>query len=126
MSDVPPYKDENASHPVATAWRAPLRAIVHALAEGDYALDGGVNSVAPVSAGVADQMRSHIADYGETLVELPDDAWESSVSQWMRSHWDVLVDLWTVESGASDLVLCVRIFEDGVGFRIEVDSIRVP
>ena len=45
----------------------------------------------------------------------------------MGTHWDVLVDLWTVEAGESNLVLCVRVFEseDG-GCLTEVDSVRVP
>lgn len=44
----------------------------------------------------------------------------------MISHWDVLVDLWTVESGASDLVLFARVFEVENGFRFEIASVHVP
>lgn len=119
-------KDEDAAHPVASAWRATLGDIVRAFVANDYALRRRPNSVAPVSSADADQIREYIADYGETLIELPDDTWNTSVSQWMGEHWDVFVDLWTVESGASDMVLSVRVFEVEVGFRVEVGLVYVP
>lgn len=50
----------------------------------------------------------------------------SSVSQWMGTHWEVLVDLWTIESGRSDLVLTVFVLETTDGFRFEIDSVHVP
>jgi hypothetical protein len=123
---VPALKDEEQQHPVASAWRPALREIVKALATGDHTALLGSTAVAPVGAAVADQIREYVADYGETLVELPDDAWTTSVSQWMGTHWDVLVDLWTAESGASDLVLFVRVHEAEEGFRVHVDSVHVP
>lgn len=86
----------------------------------------GIPSVASPSKATADQIRTYIADFGGTLAELPDEAWGSSVSQWMETHWEVLVDLWTVESGKSDLVLYLRVFEAGTGFRFEIDSLHVP
>ena len=71
-------------------------------------------------------IKKYIIDYGETLIELPDATWKTSVCQWMGSHWDLLLDLWTAESGESDLVLGARIFEDGSKFRIEIESVYVP
>lgn len=96
-----PLKDEDAAHPVATVWRPTWREIVKALAEGDYGLTRGVVAVAPVSAATAERIRGYIASYGETLTELPDESWQSSISQWMRTHWEAVVDLSTVESGRS-------------------------
>ena len=119
-------KDEDAAHPIASAWRPTLREIIKAFAQGDYALKRGVRSVAPVSAATADQIRTYLADYGETLAELSDETWKTSVSQWMGTHWDVLVDLWTVESGESDMALSARVFKVEDGFRIEIDSVHVP
>src|SRR5438876_11989961 len=124
--DQEPLKDPDSSHPVAVAWRPTLREIVKALAEGDYALAAGVHSVAPVRPAVAHQMQAYIRKYGETLTALPDEAWQTSISQWMGTYWDLLVDLWTVQSGRSDLVLGVRVFEHEGGFRFEIDSVRVP
>lgn len=89
---VPALKDEDAAHPVATSWRATLSDIVRAFVAKDYTLRQQPTSVAPVGLAVVDQIREYIADYGKTLVELPDDAWNTSVSQWMGDHWQVL---WT-------------------------------
>ena len=122
----PPVKDEDAAHPIARGWRQTLRDIVNALGEGDYALARGVQFVAPVPAATADQIRRYIADYGETLAELPDDTWKTSVSQWVGTHWDVLVDLWTIESGVSDMVLNTRVLEVDNAFRFEIVSVHVP
>ena len=119
-------KDKDAAHPIASAWRPTFREIVKALARGDYALCNGIRFVAPVDERTASQMRAYIADYGETLADLPDETWQSSVAQWQRSCWEVLVDLWTVESSRSDLVLAARVFETDDGFKIEIDSVHVP
>lgn len=119
-------KDENAAHPIAHAWRPALRRIVKALARGDYALDRPVASVAPVSATTARQMKRYVAGYGETLCELPEKTWETSVAQWSGDRWDVLVDLWTVESGRSDMVLHAFVSEAKTGFRMKLHLIYVP
>ena len=122
-----PVKDEEAAHPIASVWRPALREVIRALVQGDDdGLVRGLRSVAPISAATIEEIRANVAGYGETLAELPDDTWRTSVSQWMGKHWDVLVDLWTVESGASDLVLSARVFELADGFRVEVDSVYVP
>lgn len=119
-------KDEEKAHPVASAWRPTLREIAKAIAEGDYGLSRGIATVRPISDATAQRIRASVSRYGETLAQLPDTTWNSSVSQWMGTHWEVLVDLWTLESGRSDLVLTVFVFETTDGFRFEIDSVHVP
>ena len=121
-----PVKDEEKEHPIARAWRPTLRQIAQAFAEEDYGLSRGIATVGPVSESTAERIRAYVAHYGETLTELPEDTWNSSVAQWMRTHWELLVDLWTIESGRSDLVLSVFVFETADGFRFEIDSLHVP
>ncbi|MBK8257899.1 MAG: hypothetical protein IPK82_35185 [Polyangiaceae bacterium] len=121
-----PVKDEDNAHPVAEVWRPTLRQIVGALCRGDYEVSEGIEDVAPVAQDVAHQMRASVADYGEQLVDLPEETWKTSVCQWMGTRWEVLVDLWTVESGRSDLVLFVNVSECKTGFRFEVYSLYVP
>lgn len=121
-----PLKDETREHPIATVWRPVLCEIVKAITEGDYSLSRGIATVAPLSSAAADHIRVYISAYGETPTELPKETWNTSVSQWMETHWEVLVDLWTAESGRSDLVLHVFVFETTEGFRFEVDSVHVP
>jgi hypothetical protein len=122
----PVVKDEQTQLPVPSAWRPTLSKIVEAFVQRDYSLQRGVDGVAAIPKSTADHIERYIADYGETLAELPEEAWETSVTLWMRTFWDVFVDLFTDESGASDLVLSVRVFEDGDGYRFEVDSVHVP
>lgn len=118
-------KDELAAHPVPTAWRHVFEQVVHAFVRGNYAIHT-IPSVAPIDAATPSQIRNYIAEYGETLTDLPESTWATSVSQWMLSHWEVLVDLSTVQSGTSDLVLAARVHETADGFVITVDSVHVP
>ncbi|MEM7157607.1 MAG: hypothetical protein AAF799_32505 [Myxococcota bacterium] len=120
----PAFKDEERARPVASAWRSVIGEVVEAFAAGDYALSR-VASVAIDARAVA-QIEHYVADFGETLVALPEATWSTSVSQWMGTHWDVLVDLWTVESGASDLALSARVHETDDGVRFEILSVHVP
>ena len=117
-------KDRHSHISIPAAWRPTLRDIVARLVRQDYSIEG-IPSV-EVSEGMAAQMEEYVADYGETLLELPDESWASSVAQWTGVYWDTVVDLWTAESGKSDLVLSVRVFEEGDGFRFEVDGVFVP
>lgn len=119
-------KDENAEHPIATAWRPALREIVKSFVRGDFVLSARIDNVAPVPEGTARQIRDYIADYGETLVELPDETWATSVAQWNADFWSILVDLWTARSGRSDMVLDANVFKAGDGFRIEIHLVYVP
>lgn len=92
----------------------------------DYELEKKIPGVDAPSAETAAQMRSYVADYGESLVELPKETWNTSVATWTGSHWIVLVDLWTRESGRSDMVLDVEVLESGDGFTFKLHLIYVP
>lgn len=122
----PAIKDGDAQHPIAGAWRPMLCEVVRSFVEGDYGLAKGVAGVEPVSAETAEQISDYVADYGATLVELPEDTWQTSVAQWMGTHWDILVDLWTAEEGRSDLVLQGKVAETNVGPRFTVYMVYVP
>lgn len=124
--NVKPKKDPDHELPIATPWRPVLKQVVGAFVKADYRLASGVPDVAPISAAKARQIRAYLKDYGETLVELADDTWKTSISRWMEDYWEVLVDLWTEESGRSDMVLSARVYETKVGFRFEVLSVHVP
>jgi hypothetical protein len=126
-SESPPaIKDEDAEHPIAGAWRPMLCEVVRSFVEGDYGLNKGVSGVEPVSPATAEHIRAYVADYGATLVELPDDTWQTSVAQWMGTRWDILVDLWTAEEGRSDLVLEGWVAETDSGPRLTIHMVYVP
>jgi hypothetical protein len=122
---IHPFKDEE-EHPVATVWRSTICAVVDGLRAHDYSLSCGVDGVRPIREENGVQIEEYIEDYGERLDALPEAAWDTSVAMWMDGHWDLLVDLWTIEAGSSDLALNLRIFETGEGFEIQVGLVYVP
>src|SRR4029453_9273705 len=97
--------------------------IVHALVRGDYALSSCSRRVRLRKPEIAAQMRAYIADYGATLVDLPEATWKTSVALWMGPFWEIFVDLWTAEEGCSDMVLSVHVSEDASGFQFEVQLV---
>ena len=123
--DQGPLRDPEAPHPVPRSWRPVLKQIVDAFVAGDYALSIGIECVAPLSKADAQRVQYSLAAYGEAIVGLPDETWQTSVAQWIGPHWDVIVDLWT-ESGRIDLALFVRaqLGKDSA-LRMRVDSVHV-
>lgn len=119
-------KDEENQKPIPTAWRSTLVNIVEALKDGDYELKKGIKGVGRVSEKDALRIAGNIKSYGAQLTNLPEGTWDTSVCQWMRSYWDALIDLYTVEEGASDLALTVRVYETGTSYNFEVQSVHVP
>lgn len=119
-------KDGTHGRPIPTAWRPVFRDIVKAFADHDYCLKEDVLGVEPVSADTVAHIRDYIQNYGEMLVELPEETWDSSVCIWSGNHWDALVDLWTQAEGRSDLVLSVRVTESNPGFSFKIHMVYVP
>lgn len=126
MSATPalPVKDPQRSHPVASAWRQVFRQVVRAFSAGD--LHPSIPGVDTIDDRASKQIEAYLKAYGEHLVDLPDEVWATSASQWMGGHWEVLVDLWTVESGRSDMVLAATVVEEPEGFRFSISGVYVP
>lgn len=119
-------KDPDKERPIPTAWRSTIKAIVHALVVRDYQLNSGVSGVAPVSAETANHIKKYVESYGAELVELPDEAWETSVCIWTGSRWDALIDLWSASEGRSDLVLSLQVQESVAGIEFHIYMVYVP
>jgi hypothetical protein len=124
--DTPVVKDASMQRAIPSVWRPVLREIVNAFVRGDYALSVGVPGVSPIPQKVADHIADYIQRYGETLVALPEDTWDTSVCIWTGIGWDTIVDLWTVREGRSDLILQTFVSETATGFRFEVHLVYVP
>lgn len=123
--EVLALKDESEQRPIPTAWRQIFRDAVASFVKGDYC-QNGMPGLEPVPSETARQIQEYIQDYGATLVELPDETWESSVCMWYGDHWDALVDLWTRAEGPSDLVLSARVKESMDGFVVAIEMVYVP
>jgi hypothetical protein len=126
MSQESHSEEDAGQQPIPLAWRQTFRDIVTAFVAGDYRLEGGVTGVEPVSAETATQIQNYIQDYGTTLVELPEDTWDSSVCIWTGSSWDALIDLWTQEEGRSDLVLQTRVTKSDPDLSVRLHLVYVP
>jgi hypothetical protein len=124
-SEIAAIKDD-AQRPIPSAWRPIIEQIVDALVRHDYRLGAGIFGVAPVSEETAAHIQDTVEDYGETLVSLPDDSWNTSVCMWTGHHWDVLVDLWTIGEGRSDLVLELKVLEGGENYTVDIHMVYVP
>lgn len=122
---VPILKDEEREWPVPSEWRQTLREIVGAIKDGNYSLSG-VARVEQLDEDAATAIAKSVRAYGETLRALPEESWDASVCQWQLSYWELLVDLFTIEGGRSDLVLHVAVFEEGRDFVFKVHFVYVP
>ena len=92
----------------------------------DYSLVEELESVSPVSNRAANHIKKYIEDYGEELIKLPEETWESSVCIWIGPHWDVRIDLWTTGEGRSDLILGAEVSESDNGYIVNVGMVYVP
>ncbi|NHZ64711.1 DUF7668 domain-containing protein [Massilia genomosp. 1] len=84
-NEIAAVKDDN-QRPIPSAWRPVILHIVDAFVRHDYQLAAGVPGVAPVPANTAMQIEGFIERYGETLVPLPDETWDTSVCMWTGHH----------------------------------------
>ncbi|WP_374516918.1 DUF7668 domain-containing protein [Undibacterium squillarum] len=126
MSQTVVVLKDKKQQPVPSVWRNTISEIVEAFKGGDFALSRGINGVRPISKDDAAGIEEDIQDYGAELVSLPEETWNTSVCQWYGQHWDVMVDLYTMDEGSCDLVLQLRVSEEAGGYIFEVHLVYVP
>lgn len=126
INNIPISKNEEDETPVPSAWRDTLSDIVNAIIDGNFEFPSRISHVASLSKEEASRISANIEAYGGELIRLPEEAWETSICRWMGDSWLVLVDLFTADETPSDLVLFVKIFEDGSSYRFQIESVHVP
>jgi hypothetical protein len=126
MSLVLVEKNEEEELTIPHVWRPIFKNIVRAFVNKDYNLSSRVDNVNPVSAKIAVQIKEFIEDYGEELVDLPEETWETSVYICYGDYWNVLIDLFTKSEGLSDLVLNVEVREKDNNYVVDINWIYVP
>jgi len=124
--EIPVEKDEENELPIPTVWRSTFVSIVNAFVKKDYLLSNEIKGVSPVSMETASQIKEYIEDYGQELIQLPNETWKSSICIYMEDRWDVLIDLWTAGEGRSDLVLGAQVSESENGYIIDIEMVYVP
>lgn len=77
----------------------------------------------------SEQIRHAIEDYGRKLILPPSNAFELmnvvQIRNAVPSRWSIVMPLWTVEEGRSDLSLELTIVKSGAGYTVELDDIHV-
>ncbi|MEO1033702.1 MAG: hypothetical protein AAFX55_20120 [Bacteroidota bacterium] len=126
MDKIEVEKNEEKELPIPHIWRPTFKAIVNAFVQKDYGLSLGVKNVNPVSENTAEQIKEYIEDYGEVLVELSDETWNTSVYICYGNYWNVLIDLFTEDEGLSDLVLNAEVRENKNGYQFYIRLVYVP
>ncbi|WP_157964741.1 DUF7668 domain-containing protein [Algibacillus agarilyticus] len=119
-------KDSENENPVPEVWRAVFCDIVYAFSHRNYLINSTIPMVNALTVNEAQYIESYIESYGEKLTELPIEAWETSIYLWMGDHWSVMIDLWTLGEGRSDLVLSAKVFESSNGYIVNIDMVYVP
>ncbi|WP_335951782.1 DUF7668 domain-containing protein [Acinetobacter beijerinckii] len=125
-TDVPVLYDKDTATPVPSVWRETLIKIIEAFKNNDLASINQIEGVQNIELEHLQEIAENITDYGEKLVSLPDETWDSSQAYWMGFCWNIILDLFTESEGRSDLILSIRIFEtDGV-FEYSIQDMYVP
>lgn len=106
---IVPLEDDHAEHPIATDWRPILTEVVERFVEGDFCLSSPVPGVLPVDPDIARLNKEYVSSYGQPLISLSNEVWNSSCAQWMGKNWEIIVDLCTETEGVSDLVLTGKV-----------------
>ena len=79
MNEILVEKNEDNELPIPNIWRPKFKKIVNAFVNKDYKLSSEIENVNPISVETAEQIKEYIEDYGEELIELPNETWNSSV-----------------------------------------------
>ena len=126
MEEIPVRKNEEKELPIPSEWRPVFRSIVSAFVKGDYALNAEIEKVLPPTIDTVSQIKDYIEDYGEELIELPEESWNTSIYMYHGNYWLVFIDLWTKREGRSDLVLRTEVRENGSAYEFEIKLVYVP
>ncbi len=120
-------RNEDEEGPVPTVWRSTLARMVDALCVHDYKFEQAIEGVPTPADGRDEQMQSYIARYGQKLVPLPPETWATSCYIYGGyDRWSLIVDLYTVDEGRSDLILEVDVIEADGGYSFVNPLVYVP
>lgn len=126
MQEIRVEKNEEEELPIPHIWRQIFTEIVNSFVEKDYRITRVIKNVNSVSDKTAEQIREYIEDYGEKLIELPEETWNTSVYIFYGNYWNVLIDLYTEEEGLSDLVLKAEVRENNNEYQFDIKLVYVP
>ncbi len=126
MEKYPIQKNEDSELPIPLSWRPTLKKMADAIVLGQHFEADRQVSIDPIDPETASINRNSIDCYPDTLGPLGAHTWETSVYIWDAGYWQILLDLTTEDGDSSDLVLHVRVRENGEYFVIEPGLVYVP
>lgn len=112
--------------PVPSVWRDTIRVIVAAIVDGDYHLENTPDNIIALDKKSAEINAENIESYPDVLRSLHDTTWNTSICQWANGYWQLLIDLSVCGGETSDLVLHIKVKENGNTYIFEPGLIYVP
>jgi hypothetical protein len=119
-------KNPEIEQTIPVEWRDSLKCIVDDIRRKRFFPKSFKSFYYTVTDDNVSRIYSNLDAYGEELDILHDNTWNTSICRWTGSSWHVLLDLFTVEGGASDLVLFVDVYPEGAKYRFDIRSVHVP
>jgi hypothetical protein len=121
-----PEKNEKIEQAIPADWRPVIIEIVKDVQSGNLRPRNILGFDVDVDLSHVDDIYQSIDGYGDRLVSLPEDSWQTSVCRWMDGYWHLLIDLFTAEEGLSDLVLFIDVCEHDSFASFKIRSLYVP
>ena len=119
-------KDENRELPVPLIWRDTLKAIANSFVERNFPSSNIKEKLSAFDHKIIIINYGNIDDYPDKLGLLGDATWQTSIYIWDGDYWRVLLDLSDVDGNTTDLVLHLKVRENGNDFLFEPYLIYVP
>jgi hypothetical protein len=121
-----PERNEEIEQAIPTQWRSAIIEIVDDIRNRNLRSGNVSGYDVSIDLDEIEDIYQNIDNYGDALVSLPEDAWQTSVCRWMGSYWCLLIDLFTAEGGLSDLVLFMDVYEHESSTSFKIRSLHVP
>lgn len=128
MNDNLEFLYDESPQAIPSIWRNTIFEIVEAFKNHDIESYNQIKGIVSIDSNDFEEILSDINAYGESLISLPDQTWETSQCIWKGdSCWHVFIDLYTINEGKSDLILFLTVESDGHNnFSFDVNNFYVP
>ncbi|HQZ58966.1 MAG TPA: hypothetical protein PLQ39_04645 [Acinetobacter sp.] len=126
MSNFSPILYDEMPHKVPSAWRHTVQEIVEVFKNKNYEKLNNIAGVNQIDYDYAQDIGQNIDNYGETLISLPEQTWNTSECMWSEGFWEIYIDLFTENEGRSDLILSLKVNEINKDYKFEIMNIYVP
>lgn len=121
-----PEKNEEIEQAIPLEWRPTIIEVVENIRRRTLRPRNVLGYDVNIDVADIEDIYQNVDHYGDTLVSLSEDAWQTSICCWMGGYWHLLVDLFTAEEGLSDLVLFMDVCEHKSSTSFKIRSLHVP